>query len=67
MKTEVQLKMAGLAYEKRQGRREESPKGQVPFIDANGARIADSTFIRAYLERAFCVDFDEGLGVKEAD
>lgn len=61
MKTEVQLKMASLAYEKRQGRREESPKGQVPFIDANGARIADSTFIRGYLERTYDIDFDEGL------
>ena len=60
-KTEVQLKMAGLPYEKRQGRREESPKGQVPFIDANGARIADSTFIRGYLERTYGIDFDEGL------
>jgi len=60
-KTEVQLKMAGLPFEKRQGRREESPKGQVPFIDANGARIADSTFIRGYLERTYGIDFDEGL------
>jgi glutathione S-transferase len=60
-KTEVQLKMAGLKYEKVKGRREDSPKGQVPFIDAEGARIADSTFIRAYLERTYGIDFDEGL------
>jgi glutathione S-transferase len=60
-KTEVQLKMAGLAYEKAKGRREDSPKGQVPFIDADGVRIADSTFIRAYLERTYGIDFDEGL------
>ena len=50
-KTEVQLRMAGLPYEKRVGRREDSPKGQVPYIDAGGARIADSTFIRGFLER----------------
>jgi glutathione S-transferase len=60
-KTEVQLKMAGLKYEKVKGRREDSPKGQVPFIDAEGARIADSTFIRGYLERTYGIDFDEGL------
>jgi len=61
MKTEVQLKMAGLAYEKARGQREDSPKGQVPFIDADGVRIADSTFIRGYLERTYGIDFDEGL------
>lgn len=69
MKTEIQLRMAGLPYEKRIGRREESPKGQIPFIDVHGegaaARIADSTFIRAYLERAYGVDFDEGLASEQ--
>ncbi|MBI1199012.1 MAG: glutathione S-transferase family protein [Phenylobacterium sp.] len=64
-KTEVQLKMAGLAYEKRRGSREESPKGQIPFIDAGGVRIADSTFIRGYLERTYGVDFDEGLSPEQ--
>jgi len=61
MKTEVQLRMAGLAYEKRVGAREDSPKGQLPYIDVDGARVSDSTFIRGYLERAFGLDFDEGL------
>lgn len=60
-KTEVQLKMAGLGYAKVRARPDESPKGQVPFIDANGMRIADSTFIRGYIERTYGVDFDEGL------
>lgn len=60
-KTEVQLKMAGVPYEKRLGQREESPKGQLPFIERGGVRIADSTFIRGYVERTFGVDFDEGL------
>ncbi|MBW8813409.1 MAG: glutathione S-transferase family protein [Caulobacterales bacterium] len=66
MKTEVQLKMAGLAYEKRRGMREEAPKGQVPFIDTDeGVRIGDSTFIRGYLERTYGLDFDEGLTARE--
>ncbi len=60
-KTEVQLKMACLPYEKRRGEREASPKGQLPYIDVDGTRVADSTFIRAYLERAEGLDFDEGL------
>jgi glutathione S-transferase len=64
-KTEVQLRMAGLAYEKRVGRREDSPKGQVPYIDAGGARIADSTFIRGFLERTYGIDFDEGLSPEQ--
>lgn len=64
-KTEVQLKMAGLAYDKVTGQREDSPKGQLPFIDADGARIADSTFIRAYLERTYGIDFDEGLSSEQ--
>ena len=64
-KTEVQLRMAGLPYEKRRAAPEEGPKGQLPFIDAGpelgGVRIGDSTFIRGYLERTFGIDFDEGL------
>ncbi|MDB5419939.1 MAG: glutathione S-transferase family protein [Phenylobacterium sp.] len=63
-KTEVQLKMAGLAYRKLRGQREDSPKGQVPYIDAGGQRIADSTFIRGYLERSFGLDLDAGLDAR---
>lgn len=68
-KTEVQLKMAGLAYVKVAARPEEGPKGQVPFIDAGalggGVRIGDSTFIRGYLERTYGLDFDEGLAADQ--
>jgi glutathione S-transferase len=64
-KTEVQLKMAALPYRKALGRREDSPKGQLPYLDAGGQRIADSTFIRGYLERSFGLDFDEGLSARQ--
>jgi glutathione S-transferase len=64
MKTEVQLKMAALPYRKERGRREDSPKGQVPYVDADGQRVADSTFIRGYLERSFGFDLDEGLDAR---
>ncbi|HEX7945510.1 MAG TPA: glutathione S-transferase family protein [Phenylobacterium sp.] len=64
-KTEVQLRMAGVPYEKRVGRREDAPKGQVPWIEANGVRIGDSTFIRGFLERTYGIDFDEGLSPEQ--
>ena len=60
-KTEVQLKMAGLAYRKARAMPPASPKGQLPFIDDDGQVIADSTFIRAHIERKYGFDFDAGL------
>jgi glutathione S-transferase len=64
-KTEVQLKMAGLAYRKDRAMPPSSPKGQLPYIDDDGERIADSTFIRAHIERKYGFDFDDGLTVLE--
>ena len=40
-KTEVQLKMAGLAYRKQRAMPPASPKGQLPYIDDDGQRVAD--------------------------
>ena len=60
-KTEVQLQLAGLAYRKERATPQQSPKGQVPFIDDDGYLVADSTFVRAYLEQKFDFDLDEGL------
>ena len=61
IKAEVQIKMAGLAYTKQIGSREESPKGQLPYIDDGGQRIADSTFIRMHVEKTYGVDLDASL------
>jgi glutathione S-transferase len=61
MKTEVQLKMAGLSYTWQRGGPNAAPKGKIPFIDDNGLIVADSTFIRAHLESAYRVDLDSGL------
>ena len=44
-KTEVQLKMAGLAYRKEKAMPPASPKGQLPYIVDEAESIADSTFI----------------------
>jgi len=60
-KTEVQLRMAGLAYRKERAMPPASPKGQLPYIEDEGERVADSTFIRAHIERKYGFDFDDGL------
>lgn len=60
-KTEVHLKMAGLDFSKRQASPDESPKGQIPFIDDGGRLVGDSTFIRFHIEREYSVDLDKGL------
>jgi len=64
-KTEVQLKMAGLAYIKARGRSDASPKGQLPFIEDGGELIADSTFIRLHIESRHGVDLDAGLSSEQ--
>jgi glutathione S-transferase len=61
LKSDVQLKMTGLDYHTAFGGLPISPKGKLPFIEDDGERVADSTFIREHLERKYGVDFDEGL------
>jgi glutathione S-transferase len=63
-KTEVQLKMAGLAYVKEKAVPPASPKGQLPFIADDGETIADSTFIRAHIEGKYGFDFDAPLSLQ---
>ena len=57
-KTEVHLKMAGIAYRKERARPPASPKGQLPYIVDAAETIADSTFIRAHIEAKYGFDFD---------
>jgi glutathione S-transferase len=64
-KTEVHLKMAGLAYRKEKAMPPASPKGQLPYIDDAAERIADSTFIRAHLEGKYGFDFDAPLTLQQ--
>lgn len=61
LKTEVQLQMAGLAYERVPAIPPQAPKGKLPYIDDRGTVVSDSTFIRAYIERTYGVDLDAGL------
>ncbi len=64
-KAEVLLKMAGLAYRTDAGGFRKAPKGKLPYIDDDGQRIADSTFIRWHIEKKYGFDFDRGLGAQE--
>jgi glutathione S-transferase len=61
MKAEVLLKMAKLPYRADTGGFSKAPKGKLPYIDDDGAIIADSTFIRWHLEKKYRIDFDQGL------
>lgn len=61
MKTELLLKMAGLPYRTDASGFKKAPKGKLPYIDDDGERIADSTFIRWHLENKHGADFDRGL------
>src|SRR5215471_11575809 len=63
-KAEVLLKMAGLAYQTDLTGFRRAPKGKLPYIDDDGERIADSTFIRWHLEKKYGVDFERGLSVE---
>ena len=63
-KTEVQLKMAGLAYRKEKAMPPSSPKGQLPYIVDDGESVADLTFIRAHVEGKYGFDFDAPLSLQ---
>jgi glutathione S-transferase len=65
MKTEIQLKLAGLAYVKDLSGFDAAPKGKLPYIRDGEAVVADSTFIRAHLERRYDLDLDAGLCTTE--
>jgi glutathione S-transferase len=65
MKTAIQLQMAGLPYRTDLSGYPVAPKGKLPFIDDAGEIVADSTFIRAHLERKYGVDFDDGLTARQ--
>jgi glutathione S-transferase len=65
MKTEVQLKMAGVPYRFERGAPPTAPKGKVPYIQDDSERIGDSTFIRAHIEKQTGFDFDENLSAEQ--
>src|SRR5260370_29410924 len=66
-KTEVQLKMAGLAYRKEKAMPPASPTGQLPYIVDAAESIADSTFIRAHIEGKYGFEFDAPLDLQQRE
>ena len=65
MKAELLLKMSGIPYEINLKGFAKAPKGKLPYIEENGAIVADSTFIRYHLEEKHGVDFDKGLNPEQ--
>ena len=65
MKTEVQLMMAGLLYERASAIPPQAPIGKLPFIDDHGEVVSDSTLIRAHIECKYDVDLDQHLSPRQ--
>ncbi len=65
-KVEVLLVMTGHDYETETlDNPMKMPKKKLPALRHNGQLIADSEFIKRHLERAFNVDFDEGVAPEQ--
>lgn len=66
MKSICMLHAAGLPYEIIEtGDPRGAPKQKLPFIEVDSLRIPDSEEIRAFIETAADLDFDEGLTERE--
>ena len=66
MKVETYLRMAGLAYECPRGADlRKAPKGKMPYIEDEGAVVADSSFIIDHLKRKYGDPLDSHLGAAE--
>lgn len=61
IKTMMLLKLAGIAFETKPGNPLTAPLGLLPYIDDDGIRVADSTFIRRHIESKYQFDFDASL------
>jgi glutathione S-transferase len=59
------LKFAGLPFEENRNGFAKAPKGKLPYIDDDGERLADSTFIRFHIEKKYGFDFDAGLSAEQ--
>jgi glutathione S-transferase len=65
IKSEVQLKMAGVVYDRASAIPPQAPNGKLPFINDHDEVVSDSTFIRAHVERKYGVDLDERLDARQ--
>jgi len=68
LKIETYLRMAGIEFETRSlgiGFADTAPKGKLPYIEHDGAQIADSSIIVDYLKEHFGDPLDEALSSSE--
>lgn len=61
MKAEVYLKLQKIPYKRAAGDPRKAPKGKVPFMEADGTTIADSSAMLTYLEAKAEAPLDRGL------
>ncbi len=64
-KAEILLKMSGVPFRAAKADFGKAPKGKIPYIDADGKLLGDSTFIRFHLEDKHGIDFDAGLSASD--
>jgi glutathione S-transferase len=65
MKAQMLLKLAKLEFQANTKGFLRAPKGKLPFIEDDGAIVADSTLIRLHLEQKHGIDFDRGLSARD--
>jgi glutathione S-transferase len=61
IKVMMLLQLARLEFRDVQGNPFKAPQRLLPYIVDDGITVADSSLIRAHLERKYAVDFDAGL------
>ena len=64
-KAEMLLKLAKLDYRNAEMSFGKAPKGKIPYIEDNGRKLGDSTFIRFHIERQYDIDFNAGYSTVE--
>jgi glutathione S-transferase len=65
MKTEIQLQMLGVPFERAIADLDAVSKHKAPYVRDDGVLVEDSTFIRAHFERKLNKDLDAGLSAEE--
>lgn len=66
MKSICMLQASGIPYELVETfDPRQAPKAKLPFIEVDGQQVPDSEQIRAFIETAADLDFDEGLSERE--
>jgi glutathione S-transferase len=57
--------MAKVGYRLEYGGPQQAPKGKLPYLDDDGTVVADSVFIRDYVEKTYRIDLDAGLNPEQ--